>query len=200
MPREHLTERAVKAIEHRAKDHLVFDTSCAGFALCVYASGRRSFVLIYRVAGRQRRLTIGAWPDWSVTAAREEAKRLKRDIDQGHDPLGVRQEAREAATVADLIERYIAEHLVRLAARNAADQASMLRHLVQPAWGTRKAADIQPADVGQLLGKIAEGRPRPRKRALDGRRRRKLAPARPTPIRANRCGEVLRKMFNLAIA
>lgn len=200
MPRMHLSERAAKAAKPGAKDQLLFDECCAGFALCVYASGNRSFVLIYRLAGRQRRFTIGAWPDWSVTAAREEAKRLKRDIDRGHDPLGERQEAREAATVTDLIDRYTAEHLPRLAARNAADQASMLRQLVQPEWGARKVVEIQPADVERLLAKVAEGRPRPRKRALDGRRRRKLTPARPTPIRANRCGEVLRKMFNLAIA
>jgi hypothetical protein len=44
----------------------------------ITSGGTRAFILTYRIEARERRLTIGAWPDWSVTAAREEAKRLKR--------------------------------------------------------------------------------------------------------------------------
>lgn len=68
--------------------------------------------LSYRVAGRDRRLTIGSWPDWSVTAAREEAKRLKREIDAGRDPLSKRIELRNAPSMCDLIDRYLKEHAV----------------------------------------------------------------------------------------
>lgn len=196
----HLTERMVKTAEGRpGKDVLIFDDEIAGLALCIYASGNRAFCLIYRIAGRQRRLTIGSWPDWSVTAAREEARALKRRIDQGDDPLGERQEARAAATVRELIDRYIEEHTSKLAPRSAADQISMLRKLVEPEWGVRKAAEITPSDVDRLLKKIAEGRARPHKEKPKRKRKKPLAKTRPTPIRANRVGEVLRKMFNLAI-
>ncbi|MFO0344859.1 MAG: tyrosine-type recombinase/integrase [Labrys sp. (in: a-proteobacteria)] len=52
--------------------------------------------------------------------------------------------------------------------------------------GPRKAAEIQPDDVDRLLRQIAGGTP--------GKRGRK-----PTPVRANRLGEILRKMFNLSV-
>ncbi|GAB4227946.1 MAG: site-specific integrase [Methyloligellaceae bacterium] len=197
----HLTERYAKTAEGRpGRDTLIFDEGLAGFGLCVYASGRRAFVLIYRLNGRQRRYTIGSWPEWSVTAAREEAKALKRQIDRGDDPLGARQEAREAPTVSELIDRYIVEHTCNLSPRSASDQKSMLRKLVEPEWGSRKAAEITPADVERLLNKIAQGRARPHKAKPKGKRRKPLAPPKPTPVRANRVGEVLRKMFNLAVA
>lgn len=200
MAKTHLTERMVKAAEGRpGKDALIFDDEIGGFALCIYASGNRAFVLVYRIAGRQRRYTIGSWPDWSVTSAREEAKALKRRIDQGDDPLAERIEAREAPTVRELINQYIKEHLPKLAKRNAADQESMLRKLVEPEWGARKVAEITPADVDRLLRKIAKGRARPHKEKPKTKRRKPLTKARPTPVRANRVGEVLRKMFNLAI-
>jgi len=32
-------------------------------------------------------VTIGRWPEWSMTAARERAKELRRAIDKGQDPL-----------------------------------------------------------------------------------------------------------------
>ena len=86
----HLTERIVKAAEIGTRKYVVFDEDCAGFGLCVFLSGRKGFILIYRAAGRQRRMTIGTWPSWSVVASRDEAKRLKRDIDRGEDPMDVR--------------------------------------------------------------------------------------------------------------
>lgn len=197
----HLTERyAKKAVAEGGKKTVIFDDEVAGFGLYLYPSGRKSFVLLYRIAGRQRWLTIGNYPEWSVTAAREEAKRQKREIDRGIDPLGERQEARAAATVRELIDRYCQEHLPKLAPAHAADQRSMLANYVSPAWGARKVADIQPIEVDRLLAKVAEGRARPHKEAPKIKRRKPLAAPRPTPIRANRVGEVLRKMFNCAVA
>jgi len=165
----------------------------------VFLSGRKGFILIYRAAGRQRRMTIGTWPSWSVVAAREEAKRLKRDIDRGEDPMDDRTNARHAPVVKDLIVRFIDEHLPKLAVTNAKDQISMLNGLVLPDWRTRKVADITPTDVDRLLTKIALGRARPSKTAPKAKRKTPLKPAKPTPVRANRLGEVLRKMFSLAV-
>ncbi|MBW7057519.1 site-specific integrase [Paracoccus bogoriensis] len=194
-----LTERVVKAAEVGSRKYVIFDEDCAGFGLCVYESGRKAFVLIYRTAGRQRRFTIGGWPAWSVTAARDEAKRLKREIDRGDDPLDERKAARGAPIVKDLAARYIEEHLPKLAKTNASDQIVMLERLVLPHWGNRKVADITPHDVDKLLTWVAEGRARPSKAQPKTKRKKPLQPSRPTPVRANRVGEVLRKMFNLAI-
>ena len=195
----HLTERFVKAAEIGTRKYVVFDEDCAGFGLCVFESGRKGFILIYRAAGRQRRMTIGTWPSWSVIAARDEAKRLKRDIDRGEDPMDTRTNARHAPIMKDLIERFIDEHLPKLAATNAKDQISMLNGLVLPDWRTRKVADITPTDIDRLLTKIALGRPRPSKTAPKTKRRTALKPAKPTPVRTNRLGEVLRKMFSLSV-
>ena len=195
----HLTERFVKAAEIGTRKYVVFDEDCAGFGLCVFLSGRKGFILIYRAAGRQRRMTIGTWPSWSVVAAREEAKRLKRDIDRGEDPMDTRTNARHAPIMKDLIDRFIDEHLPKLAATNAKDQISMLNGLVLPDWRTRKVADITPTDIDRLLTRIAAGRPRPSKTAPKAKRKTPLKPAKPTPVRANRLGEVLRKMFSLSV-
>ncbi len=198
--RQRLTEKMVKALEVRAAQYQIFDEEVRGLALVVYPGGSKGFNLSYRVQGRQRRITIGRWPEWSVVAARERAKMLRREIDAGEDPLADREECRAAPRMADLIERYNAEHVPTLAPRNAADQVSMLRKLVEPDWRNRLVAEITPADVERLLNRVAEGRARPAKAVAKSRGKRKLRPARPTPIRANRCGEMLRKMFTLAVA
>jgi integrase len=176
----------------------VFDTEVRGFSIRILASGNRCFSLDYRFAGRQRRMTIGRWPEWTVTAARDRARDLRRMIDEGGDPLGTRGELREAPRFSDMIDRYLVEHVPHLAKTNASDQQSMLTKLVKPHWGKKLVAEITPHDVAKLLNIIAKGRARPSKEKPNNRAR-KLQGAKPTPIRANRVGEVLRKMFTLAI-
>jgi integrase len=193
-----LNEKNVREAENLGRDYQIFDTDVRGFSITIYPSGNRAFTLDYRIAGRQRRMTIGRWPEWNATAARERAKELLRDIDEGIDPLSLRETSREAARVNDMITRYLAEHTPHLAARNAADQHTIMHKLVAPDWGKRLVTEITKADVEKLLTKIAAGRARPSK-AKPNNRARKLQGPKPTPVRANRVGEALRKMFTLAI-
>ena len=110
-----------------------------------------------------------------------------------------REEQRAAPRIPDLINFYVEQHLPRLSPRNASDQVSMLRNLVEPEWKTRLVADITPDDVARLPTKIAEGRARPAKEKAKSRGSRELQGSKPTPIRANRTGEVMRKMFSLSV-
>ncbi len=197
--RTKLTEKVIREAEPIVgRDYQIFDTEVRGFAACIYRGGGRAFTLDYRHAGRQRRMTFGRWPEWSVVAARDRAKELRREIDAGGDPLAQRGAMREAPRVDDLIERYCAQHLPKLANRNADDQKSALAKMVAPVWGRKLVTEITSTDVDKLLNKVAEGRARPHKEKPNNRAK-KLQPAKPTPVRANRIGEVLRKMFTLAI-
>lgn len=194
-----LNEKTLRDAEPKpGVSYQIFDTDVIGFAARVQASGARTFTIDYRHAGRQRRMTIGRWPEWSVTAARERAKELRRAIDDGQDPLAVREDFREAPRVTDMIDRYIREHLPKLAKNNAADQTSMLKKMLEPNWGNKLVTEITKSDVARFLDFVAEGRPRPSKQKPNNRAR-KLQGHKPTPIRANRMGEVLRKMFTLAM-
>lgn len=74
-----LNKRTRRNAEPRPSvNYQIFDTDVMGFAAQVAASGARTFTIDYRHAGRQRRMTIGRWPEWSVTAARERAKEMRR--------------------------------------------------------------------------------------------------------------------------
>jgi integrase len=152
MPR-HLTNRIVSALPAPASGNSVtFDDIVTGFGCRVTAAGARAFVLKYRRRsdGLRRLITIGSYPDWSVAAAREEAKTLKRDIDGGGDPVGSRRAEREAPTVNDLADRYEAEQLPKRRTSTQGDYRSMLRRHIRPGLGTRKVATLAFADVDAL--------------------------------------------------
>ena len=195
-----LNEKSVREAEPvKGRDYQIFDADVRGFAVCIYRSGSRAFTINYRQAGRQRRMTIGRWHEWSTTAARERAKDLRREIDAGGDPLGQKETGRDAPRFKNLIYRYTEVHLPHLSALNAYNQKSMLAKMVAPDWGNKLVTEITPYDVEKLLNKVAAGQARPSK-AKPNNRARKLQGAKPTPVRANRTGEVLRKMFTYAVS
>ena len=114
-----LTDIIVKRLLAPERGNKVtYDDVVRGFGCRTTAAGARAFVLNYRrkADGRERRITIGSFPDWSTAAAREEAKRLKRKIDGGADPIGENEASRAAATIADLcatVHRVVHSTLLR---------------------------------------------------------------------------------------
>jgi len=173
-----LTDKLIRSIVLPAKSNrITYDAEVKGFGFRVTAAGARAFILNYRAGGRERRYTIGAYPDWSVSAAREEAKRLKRQVNLGHDPMGSRHADRAAPTVAQLAKRYTAEHAVHKVPRAQKDDQSMINKLVLPAIGQFKVQDVRRDDIEQLHRQVSKTR----------------------PIRANRMAQLLSKLFTLAI-
>jgi hypothetical protein len=61
---------ARKALPPTRGQLFLWDAEIKGFALRVTCGGAKSFVLDYRVDGRQRRITLGNYPDWTIQAAR----------------------------------------------------------------------------------------------------------------------------------
>lgn len=180
---QHLTDAIIRRLplpEHASKIHP--DGDVPGFGVRVTAAGARAFTLRYRTrgSGRERTYTIGSTGDWQATAARAEAKRLRRLIDQGGDPLGDIEAEREAPTVHDLIDRFLAEHVEPRLRPNSVRHYKMLisRH-VRPNFGAHvRVADVEFEHVDALHRRITR---------IGG------------PYIANRVVGVLSKMFAFAI-
>ena len=172
-----LTEKEIRTLPTPEKgNRIYFDDIVGGFGIRVTASGTKAFVFDYRVNRRHRRLTIGRYPSWNATAARERAKKLKLQVDRGRDPLGEKEEGRAAPTLADVA----AEYLERYASKKKSgfrDKQYLTRDVL-PSWGNRKAADIKRRDVLELIERKAEQ----------------------APISANRLLACIRKVFNWAIS
>jgi len=181
MPRRsttHLIDQLIRDLPCPQKGAVItYDDIVPGFGIRVTKGGARAFVLNYVISGLERRMTIGQFPTWPATAAREEAKTLRKKVDRGLDPLKVREDERDAPTVHELFERYEKEHLPRKRARSAADDRSMWVNIVLPRLGTMKAHAVTPSDIDALHAAVSAK----------------------APVRANRVVEVVRKAFNLAI-
>lgn len=177
---ERLTDQLVRRLPAPTKGSAVtWDEAVKGFGVCVTAAGSKSFVVNYRrkTDGRERRIVVGAYPDWGVAAAREEAKRLKRQVDGGGDPLGTLQAGRAAPTVADLCARFIDEYLPRKRPSTQKSYRQQIASEILPAIGRLKVANVSFDDIDELHREIS----------------------RRAPYRANRVIALASRIFSMAI-
>lgn len=175
-----LTDAVVKALPIPAKGSRIFyDLGVKGFGIRVTANGARAFILNYRTRlGRERRFTIGSFPDWKTGGARMEAVELKRQIDRGGDPLGQIIANRQAPTVADLCARFEAEYLPRKRPSTQTTYQQQIAAEIIPALGRLKVANVTFADIDCVH------------RAITKRGR---------PYRANRVLALLSRIFTMAV-
>lgn len=184
-----LTDRSVRAMKPPVTGRIdVWDEALPGFGLRISASGRRTWILMYRVGRTLRRFTLGQYPTLSLAEARVKARDAQHDVAHGQDPARKKIEDRHAETFQELAREYIGQHAskkrsgredIRLLNGSAhKKRTGKIPHVPLVArWGNRRIKDITRRDVRELLDEIA------------GR----------APIMANRTLALVRKMFNFAI-
>jgi len=164
--RKRIGLREVRAIGSGGE---IWDAAIPGFGARRQKSTAISYVLMYRTReGRQRRYTIGRHgAPWTPDSAREEALRLLGEVAKGADPAGDKREAREAMTVAELCDSYLAEAEAGrlLTRRGNAKKASTLtidrgrieRH-VKPLLGRVAVSAVERRDIERFMHAVAEGK------------------------------------------
>lgn len=154
----HLTDTECRKLAAPAKGNKIsYDDEVKGFGVRVTKGGARSFVLNYRAkpSGRERRLTIGSFPDWPTAAARVEAKRLKREVDLGADPVGDLDAVRVGPTLKEVAERDWSDVLsVKRRASTLATYRRQLDKDILPALSHLKISAVTVDDIAELHRKI----------------------------------------------
>jgi integrase len=164
-----INKKAVDAAMPNGRDYVIWDSELPGFGLRVFASGKRSYVLQYRLLGRSRRYTIGLHGVWTPEAARLEAKAQLGRIARGDNPAEERQLDHQALTVKQLCDLYRSDLDAGLilgkggrpkkASTIYTDLGRIKRHIV-PLLGTRRVKDLARADATKLLKDVMAGKTR----------------------------------------
>ena len=128
-----------------------------------------SYILMYRTMdGRKRTYTIGKHGSpWTPETARQEARRILREVVKGADPMADKLAERGALTVAELCQQYMADvEAGRLLTRRKAaktestlisDRGRIARHII-PLLGRRSVASVTRDDVEAFMHDIATGK------------------------------------------
>ena len=178
-----LTDVRVQSLKPKATRYEVWDPAAPGFGVRVTPKGIKSFVYLYRFEGLARRMTIGRYPQLSLSKARLKYANAKstledKEIDPGKSLVEGRAASRIAPTVTQLVHEYI-EKWAMPRKRSWKEDKRLLEHDVIPALGRKKAATVTRRDIRLLLDSIIE---------------------RGAPVTANRVLAVVRKMFRFAVS
>ncbi|HTX42849.1 MAG TPA: site-specific integrase [Acidobacteriaceae bacterium] len=173
-----IVESTVKGLKPSPEgNRVIWDSALRGFGVRVTPAGVVSFILNYRIHGRQRRITIGGFPELSAAAARDEASDLRNQIRKGHDPLEEREKDRNEPTMHALIDDYLQSDLfLQRRSHTQREYRRMIEKIIRKKLGSRRLKAINARDIQQLRVSLAE-----------------------TPYQANRVLALLSRMFTYAI-
>ena len=172
-----LNNRTVDALRFD-RETLVWDRNLPGFAVRVYPSGTRTYVVQTRGPYGARRVTLGRHGAINATEARRRAWQVIARIKAGQDPLPEHSVSRRAAgpRLADMAARYMDEYVsvhckpATLRIRSAA----IYRHIV-PRLGKLRIGAVRRRHVTTLHQRLAA-----------------------TPVQANNVVITLSQIFNKA--
>jgi integrase len=163
-----LTKRNIEGLAAPKEARIVFDEELPGFGLRIATSGKKTFVVQYRVgggrAGRQRRVTVGAFSKITPEDARTEAKKILARAHLGDDFAEQRDKTRNSRTVSELIDEWSNGGALinrRTGTRrqqvNINNDIALANHHLKPLIGSRTLESLSKGDIQQLRNRIAGG-------------------------------------------
>jgi len=176
-----LTDVTVRTAKPREADYKLADAG--GLYLLVTPSGGRLWRLKYRMHGVERKLSLGRYPEVTLSAARKARDAARAVASTGDDPAALKRRERIAARIAvgttfgDVALEYIEK--VEREGRAPATTLKLrwARDWLLPAIGHRPVDQVEPHEVLAVLRK------QERKGQLETARRTRSFASRVFPLR-----------------
>ena len=157
-PNMPLSDVAIRKAKPAAKPYKMADGR--GLFLLLNPAGSKLWRWKYRIDGREKLLALGAYPDVSLTAARDACTDARKLLANGTDPGEVRKAIKAerieaAALAADTFEAVAREWMARqeVAAVTLIKNQWILAHLF-PSIGSRPIAEITARELLDALREI----------------------------------------------
>lgn len=156
-----MTQHKFRFTEHRLKNLPLpakgraryFDEAVAGHCVRVTRDGSITFGVCkwHSASGKTIEVTIGRWPDLSITEARKIASAKIAEIVKGNNPNAEKQRFRGEQTLGELYETVRKTDFKNLKSVNNYDRL-FNRHLSK--WGRKRLSEIGPQLVRSLHAEI----------------------------------------------
>jgi integrase len=147
--RVRLTDKFCAAVKS-AKQVDYFDETVPSLALRVSPTAK-VWTLLHTKAGKRARLTLGRYPQLSLSAAKAQALEAKAALAQGLDPQRTTD-----GTLRSVVDEYFRREGPKL--RRMAERRSMFDRGVMPVLGERPIGEIKRSEIVRLLDGIVDNR------------------------------------------
>jgi integrase len=154
-----LSDKTIRALACPAGeiDKTFWDSDLHGFGLRVRASGARTWIVMYDIHGRARKISLGSPAIVPAADARAKAKDILAARRLGGDPAGdrSRERAEAAKTIGALVPRYLPWKAPQLKASTLRETTRHLLRDLQPLHREPVKA-VTRAMIAQRLGELSE--------------------------------------------
>ena len=154
-----LTATTIKVLELPTAilDKTFFDDDLPAFGLRLRAGGSRTWVVQYKVAGKNRRLQLGSMTALDPSKARSTAKDILAKIRLGGDPAGEKTKQRQKAgeTFGAFLPPFLANARVRLKSSSYEAVNRFLTDYTKP-WHGRPLDSLDRRSVASHLVEITD--------------------------------------------
>jgi integrase len=153
-----LTDTALRNAKSRATPYKLGDAH--GLYALVQPTGSILWRLKFRIAGREKKLAVGVYPDISLAEARKLAASARKRLTDGGDPAAEKQAAKIAKslsagiTFASVANELIAKREAEGVTTVTTAKARWLLGRFGDAFGRRPIADIEPIELLAVLKSI----------------------------------------------
>lgn len=149
-----LTEIQAKKSKPREQAYKLADGE--GLFLLVQPNGSKLWRMKYRIGGKEKLLSFGAYPALSLAAARDKRTAAKALLSEGKDPMRHKDDSNtDAATTFEKVaERWHANRKSALDPAHAERVWSRLQRDVFPLLGERLIHEINAPEVLEMIRKI----------------------------------------------
>ncbi len=157
-----LTDAAIRKSKPAPKARKLSDGG--GLFLLVASTGGKLWRLKYRFGGKEKLLSLGAYPHVTLARARELRDEAKRQLTEGIDPGQLKkavksQQVERAANSFEAVAReWVARHLAERAESHRSRVVSRLERCVFPYLGARAVAEISAPEVLAVARRIESRR------------------------------------------
>ncbi len=132
-----LTDRRIKSLKPQETSHKVFDGR--GLYILVKPSGSKLWKMKYRFEGREKTLSLGPYPETSLSEARELCLEARKLLSNGLDPSAeqkrqAKEDEAQSTTFESLAREWMSKHLRDKSPRHAETVVQRLekKHLPLP--------------------------------------------------------------------
>jgi integrase len=153
-----LSDRSIRLAKPREKSYKVPDEK--GMYLEVYSSGGKSFRLKYRIHGKEKKMTLGKYPETSLQEARQKRDEAKSLIANGVDPMAQRKvmklqnEQDQANSFSAIADEWLKVKMGHTTPNYQQKLRSSIERDLMPALGFRPINSITAPDLLQVLRRI----------------------------------------------
>ncbi|WP_305972566.1 MULTISPECIES: integrase arm-type DNA-binding domain-containing protein [unclassified Mameliella] len=153
-----LNDAQIRGLKPKEKPYKVSDFE--GLYLDIRPGGSKLWRMKYRFGGKEKLLSLGAYPAVSLSAARKGKDAARAMLAEGKDPNAVKQaEKRETQKVSEHTFGKLADQFIDKARREGRAPATMaktewLLDMAKAAFGSRPIAEITARDILVVLRKV----------------------------------------------